>query len=221
MTHIIEDIRRNKEKEIQQVGEYLFEMIDGTILDLAFSDGSTKGLNYDDRVTILEVADLSLPKEKNVKISEHERNSVVLMFALRNFCKRFGEKNRDEETMEFFDEILILTAYLEVMFTYGSNAERNIAVRPFASDKYFDFINQYNSDTPIQSAYIDSKIYEISEDGSRAVVRLTYSYGIVDITPNKYEMLVSLSISKNSKGAYQIDSQENEVIQYQTQTKEG
>lgn len=59
------------------------------------------------------------------------------------------------------------------------------------------------------------------KDGSRAVVRLTYSYGVVDVTPNKYEMLVSLSISKNSSGAaYQIDSQENEVIQYQTQTKE-
>lgn len=113
-----------------------------------------------------------------------------------------------------------ITDYLEVMFTYGSNAERNKAVRPFASDKYFDFINQYNSDTPIQSTFIDSKIYEISEDGSRAVVRLTYSYGVVDVTPNKYEMLVSLSISKNSSGAYQVDSQENEVIQYQTQKKE-
>lgn len=107
-----------------------------------------------------------------------------------------------------------ITDYLEVMFTYGSNAERNKSVRPFASDKYFEFINLYNSDTPIQSTFIDSKIYEISEDGSRVVVRITYSYGVVDITPNKYEMLVSLSISKNSAGAYQIVSQENEVIQY-------
>ncbi|WP_145988704.1 hypothetical protein [Carnobacterium maltaromaticum] len=118
-----------------------------------------------------------------------------------------------EELKQFIND------YLEVMFTYGSNAERNKTARPFASDKYFDFINQYNSDTPIQSTYIDSKIYEISEDGRRAVARLTYSYGVVDVTPNKYEMLVSLSISKNSSGAYQIESQENEVIQYQTQTK--
>lgn len=125
------------------------------------------------------------------------------------------ENSPNQEELKKF-----ITDYLEVMFTYGSNAERNKAVRPFASDKYFDFINQYNSDTPIQSTFIDSKIYEISEDGSRAVVRLTYSYGVVDVTPNKYEMLVSLSISKNSSGAYQIDSQENEVIQYQTQTKE-
>ena len=112
-----------------------------------------------------------------------------------------------------------ITDYLEAMFSYGSNTERNKAVRPFASDKYFEFINQYNSDTPIQSTFIDSKVYEISEDGSKAVIRLTYSYGMVDAIPNKYEMLVSLSISKNSVGTYQIESQENEVIQYQTQTK--
>lgn len=111
--HVIEELRKNDEKEIREAGEYLFEMIDGTILDLAFSDGSTKGLNYDDRVTILEVADLTLPKEKSTKISEHEWNSIVLMFALGNFCKRFGEKNRHEETMEFFDESWILTASLE------------------------------------------------------------------------------------------------------------
>ncbi|MDZ5757866.1 hypothetical protein RAK27_04265 [Carnobacterium maltaromaticum] len=43
---------------------------------------------------------------------------------------------------------------------------------------------------------------------------------MVNVTPNKYEMLISLSISKNSAGIYRIDSQENEVIQYQTQTKE-
>lgn len=43
---------------------------------------------------------------------------------------------------------------------------------------------------------------------------------VLSVTPIKYEMLVSLSMSKNSAGAYQIDSQENEVIQYQTQTEE-
>lgn len=80
--------------------------------------------------------------------------------------------------------------------------------------------NQYNSDTPTQPIFIDRKIYEISEDRSKTIVKLTYSYGVLDVTPNKYEMLVSLSISKNSDGAYQIESQENEVIQYQTQTKE-
>lgn len=52
-------------------------------------------------------------------------------------------------------------------------------------------------------------IYGILEDGSRAVVWLTYSYGTVDVKSNKYDMLISLFISKNSTGAYQIDSHEN------------
>lgn len=111
--HVIEELRNHSEEKIKQTGEYLFEMIDGTILDLAFSDGKTKGLNYDARVTILEIANLSLPKEKTEKVSGHERDSVVLMFALGNFCKRFGEMNRHEETMEFFDEAWVLTASAE------------------------------------------------------------------------------------------------------------
>lgn len=156
---------------------------------------------------------LKLQKEQ----LEEEQSELIneAVYSSENSSSVKEENSPNQEELKKF-----ITDYLEVMFTYGSNAERNIAVRPFTSDKYFDFINQYNSDTQIQSTYIDSKIYEISEDGSRAVVRLTYSYGIVDVTPNKYEMLVSLSISKNYSGAYQIDSQENEVIQYQTQTKE-
>lgn len=156
---------------------------------------------------------LKLQKEQ----LEEEQSEIIneAVDSSENSSSVKEENSPNQEGLKKF-----ITDYLEVMFTYGSNAERNKAVRPFASDKYFDFINQYNSDTPIQSTFIDSKIYEISEDGSRAVVRLTYSYGVVDVTPNKYEMLVSLSISKNSSGAYQIDSQENEVIQYQTQKKE-
>lgn len=156
---------------------------------------------------------LKLQKEQ----LEEEQSELIneAVYSSGNTSSVTEENSPNQEGLKKF-----IIDYLEAMFTYGSNAERNKAVRPFASDKYFDFINQYNSVTPIQSTYIDSKIYEISEDGSRAVVRLTYSYGIVAVTPNKYEMLVSLSISKNSSEAYQIDSQENEVIQYQTQTKE-
>jgi len=110
LKHVIDRLRHHPKRIVQKAGAYLFELIDGTILDLAFSDGTCDGLSYDRRVTILEVADLALPKKGSEKISEHERNSVALMFALGNFCKRFGEKNRDEETMEFFDESWVLTA---------------------------------------------------------------------------------------------------------------
>ena len=72
------------------------------------------GLSYDKRVTVLEVADLSLPKSSNnnkeIKLSDHEQKSIVLMFALGAFYRRFGERNRDEDTIEFFDEAWVLMA---------------------------------------------------------------------------------------------------------------
>ncbi|WP_157456408.1 hypothetical protein [Carnobacterium maltaromaticum] len=190
----------------------IFSFILGFVI---FGQQTTKPSTEDNRIEVLKKENDALKLQKEQL--EQEQSELI------NEAVDSSENNSSikEETTPNQEELKQFIAdYLEVMFTYGSNAERNKAVRPFASDKYFDFINQYNSDTPIQSTYIDSKIYEISEDGSRAVVRLTYSYGIVDVTPNKYEMLVSLSISQNSTGAYQIDSQENEVIEYQTQTKE-
>ena len=75
-----------------------------SILELAFSDGSTPGLNYESRVTILEVNNLKLPKDDSTKISDHERNSIALMFALGAFCTHFGERNENEDTIEFFNE---------------------------------------------------------------------------------------------------------------------
>ncbi|EPU12023.1 ATP-binding protein [Streptococcus agalactiae] len=107
------DLLVNDERtDISDLGEYLVSAVDNSILDLAFSDGSVEGLSYDKRVTVLEVADLSLPKSssnnKEIKLSDHEQKSIVLMFALGAFCRRFGERNRDEDTIEFFDEAWVL-----------------------------------------------------------------------------------------------------------------
>ena len=107
--HVIENLQKHDDKLIRVVGDYLYEKVEGSILELAFSDGSVQGLNYNERVTILEVANLSLPdKNKNDKITDHQRNSIVLMMALGSFCKRFGEMNPSEDTMEFFDEAWVL-----------------------------------------------------------------------------------------------------------------
>lgn len=88
-------------------GRYFRAIVKNSILELAFSDGDVAGLNYEHRVTVLEVADLTLPKEGAETISDHEHNSVALMFALGAFCKHFGERSA-EETVEVFDEAWVL-----------------------------------------------------------------------------------------------------------------
>lgn len=106
--HVLELLRDSETAEIASVGRYLTSIVNNSILELAFSNGTTQGLNYDARVTILEVNNLKLPKDNSVKISDHERNSIALMFALGAFCTHFGERNESEDTLEFFDEAWIL-----------------------------------------------------------------------------------------------------------------
>lgn len=89
------------------MGKYYRSIIKNSILELAFSDGDVAGLSYEERVTVLEVADLSLPKDGSDHISDHESNSIALMFALGAFCKHFGERS-DDETVEIFDEAWVL-----------------------------------------------------------------------------------------------------------------
>lgn len=112
LKHVIDLLLEDEEKEIRSVGKYLHSVVKNSILELAFSYGDVEGLSYDKRVTVLEVADLSLPDNKKnqqeVTLEDKEINSTALMFALGAFCSRFGELNRNEDTIEFFDEAWVL-----------------------------------------------------------------------------------------------------------------
>ncbi|WP_413473701.1 ATP-binding protein [Streptococcus parauberis] len=104
---VIEALIESDRQDIVDMGKYYRSIIRGSILELAFSDGNISGLSYEERVTVLEVADLSLPKDDTKHISDHEKNSIALMFALGAFCKHFGERTTDE-TVEIFDEAWVL-----------------------------------------------------------------------------------------------------------------
>ena len=80
--HVLESLRNSSSSEIASVGRYLTSIVTNSILELAFSDGTTQGLDYESRVTILEVNNLKLPKDDSTKISDHERNSIALMLVL-------------------------------------------------------------------------------------------------------------------------------------------
>lgn len=97
--HVLKVLRESTSSEIASVGRYLTSIVTNSILELAFSDGTTQGLNYESRVTILEVNNLKLPKTIPQNFRS-ERNSIALMFALGAFCTHFGERNENEDTIE-------------------------------------------------------------------------------------------------------------------------
>lgn len=111
LMHVVADLRESKNDIVKAAGDLIFEMIDGSVLRLTFSDGLSDGLDLKDKITVLEIAGLSLPKETSdpLNYSPTQRKSIALMFPLGKFCEYFGLRNYEEHTFEFFDEAWIFT----------------------------------------------------------------------------------------------------------------
>ncbi|QHZ53350.1 ATP-binding protein [Paenibacillus larvae] len=112
LLHVIWRLRESEEKAIQAAGELLHQLTQNSVLQLVFSDGSNPGLNLKEKVNVLQVAGLDLPKESDdpMYYSDAERKSLCLMIPLAKYTEKFGSSNPDEETAEIFDEAWILTS---------------------------------------------------------------------------------------------------------------
>lgn len=104
--HVIERMKKHPEKAIHDAGELLFEQIRNSALQLIFSYGDKEGLNLNSKVNILGVEGLDLP-DANLDpryYTDGERKSLALMIPLAKFCELFGSKDKNQETVEIFDE---------------------------------------------------------------------------------------------------------------------
>lgn len=106
MLHVFEDMQSEANKdEIINAGKLLERIVKNSILSLCFSDGTNEAISLDNKITILEITGLDLPKaHSNHDMTKTQQKSLTVMYSLGYFCKRFGEKDRTEETIIFFDE---------------------------------------------------------------------------------------------------------------------
>lgn len=111
MMHVIDLLRADEDKKVQACGELLAESIKDSLLKLGFSYGENTGVSLTQRVTIMEVSGMDLPKESDDPeyYSDAERKSICLMLPLGKFCETFGSKNPKEYTAEIFDEAWIFS----------------------------------------------------------------------------------------------------------------
>lgn len=109
MLNVIEILKAADDPEIKGAGNLLYEMVTDSVLQLGFSDGSNDGVNLADRINILEVSGLELPKEGDNpdNYSDLEKKSVALMIPLGKFCEKFGSNDSNSYTAEIFDEAWI------------------------------------------------------------------------------------------------------------------
>ncbi len=112
LLHVVELLRNSDEKEIRGAGELIHEKVKGSILQLAFSDGSSDGLNLTSRMNILEITGLELPKETDLPsdYSDLEKKSIALMLPLGKFCEKFGSEDPSQDTVIIFDEAWIFAS---------------------------------------------------------------------------------------------------------------
>lgn len=108
--HVIYEMQNHEDNEIVIVGDYLYEMINDSILKLAVHDGSNDSLSLKDRINIVEIENLELP-DQNTDYAQYtfsQLRSNAVLLALGKYCELFGA-NKDERTMEFMDEAWIFT----------------------------------------------------------------------------------------------------------------
>lgn len=105
MLHVFEDMQQSSSETVVNAGRNLWRKSQKSILSLCFSDGRNSAINLTNKTTILEISGLDLPKsESRMDLTKSQKKSLVVLYGLGYFCKRFGERDRTVETMSVFDE---------------------------------------------------------------------------------------------------------------------
>jgi inosine/xanthosine triphosphate pyrophosphatase family protein len=109
--HVIEHLQKSDEKSIRSCGELLSQMVQNSVLQLIFSYGDAKTVQLNEKVNVLQLQGLDLPKEDDDPnyYTDSERKSLCLMIPLAKFCEKFGSQSRHENTSIIFDEAWMLT----------------------------------------------------------------------------------------------------------------
>lgn len=108
---IIEILKAGNEKS-QQLANYYESVIPDSMLKLAFSDGQTDSIEFNNQRTILEVTGLDLPHaEQEVRsYTETQKYSVSIMLALGKYLEKFGREDTKRFSAEIIDEAWIFNA---------------------------------------------------------------------------------------------------------------
>ena len=105
MLQVFDELEKNSKEEVETAGYFLKRISRNSLLSLCFSDGSQNVLKVDNKITIVEITGLDMPKGTDKdEMTETQLRSLTVMYSLTYFCAIFGEREKDKETMLFLDE---------------------------------------------------------------------------------------------------------------------
>lgn len=100
--NIMEALTKSETDRVRITAELLLEKMSNSTLSLCFSNGQNKAISMSKRISIIEVTGLELPTSET-SITENQRQSLVALYALGQFCYKFGSENK-KESITFIDE---------------------------------------------------------------------------------------------------------------------
>ncbi|MGX2947027.1 ATP-binding protein [Enterococcus alishanensis] len=108
---LLERLEASEDEDFSEFGEFMRRRVDGSILELAFSNGKTKGLDVSNKVTVLQIEGLQLPDQELARedMTDQDKMCLSLMIPLAKFCQTFGMADKNEKTTIFFDEAWTIT----------------------------------------------------------------------------------------------------------------
>ena len=80
-----------------------------SVLSLVFSDGTNPAVDLTARNTILEIAYLDLPADEHAELTLQNRKAMAVMYALGDYCLKFGEQDYGTKTVIGQDEAWVLS----------------------------------------------------------------------------------------------------------------
>lgn len=105
MLQVFDELEKNSKEDVETAGYFLKRISKNSLLSLCFSDGSQNVLKVDNKITIVEITGLDMPKGTDKdEMTESQLRSLTVMYSLTYFCAIFGEREKDKETMLFLDE---------------------------------------------------------------------------------------------------------------------
>ena len=100
--NIMEALTKSETDRVRITAELLLEKMSNSTLSLCFSDCQNKAISMSKRISIIEVTGLELPTSET-SITENQRQSLVALYALGQFCYKFGSESK-KESITFIDE---------------------------------------------------------------------------------------------------------------------
>ncbi|WP_349533872.1 ATP-binding protein [Leuconostoc citreum] len=164
---VLDELAQSDDEKVSELALNYRSIIPKTMLRLAFSDGTTDSLQFNDRRTILEVTGLQLPKaEQDIgTYTDTQKYSIALMLSLGKYLEKFGRANPDEFTLEMIDEAWIFNT---------SQAGKNV----------FDSIKRLGRSENNALLYATQRVNDSSGEGSIGQFGQLFAFDSVDDRPN-------------------------------------